>query len=73
MTEALKLRLINIAESIDAALEVAEWLSIHIPSESIADEIATIRHIGGIVTVCRAAARALEGELEELSVEGDTP
>ena len=53
------------ADSIECALEVAHELCILAPSETPANHICTIRHIGAIVELAMVAVRDLAKELEE--------
>ncbi len=75
MTEAIysKLRLTDAADSLECALEVAEYLIIQKPCDHGMGNLCDLRHIGALVTICRMAAHNLTDALEELSVEGDTP
>ena len=55
------------AAAINAALEVAVGLSVLQPSSTDADDIATHRHIGGLLKVIRVAADKLTLDLCALS------
>ena len=51
------------AGAIESALEVAHWLAVLEPSDTQANDIATLRHIGAIVELAMLATRQLADEL----------
>ena len=54
------------AGTIEAALEVANTLAILEPSDTEANDIATLRHIGAIVELAMLATRQLANDLCDL-------